>query len=96
MKQTLIQSIPLTDLHAIKKWHVAHKSEHPLEYELWDAVLTVWLMGWIGWLPVYVLEAWWAIPLCAAGMVTPRLYVTWRQQAHAQCRLRCDWFDRVH
>ena len=48
------------------------------------------------WLPVYVLEAWWAIPLCAAGMVTPRVYVTWRQQAHAQCRLRCDWLDRVH
>ncbi len=96
MNQRLIQAIPLAELHDIKKWHVIHQADHPLEYELWDAVLAAWLMGWVGWLAIYLLEAWWAAPLCAVGMMAPRLYVTLRQHAHAHQRLRCDWLDRVH
>ena len=42
----------LDELQRIKQWHVAHKADHPLEYHLWDLVLTVWMLGWVGWFPI--------------------------------------------
>ena len=82
----------LDDLHRIKQWHVAHRMDHPVEYHLWDAMLTLWLMGWVGWLPAIAFDAvLWAGPLCAAAMFAPTLYVTWRMKAHRARRLRCDW-----
>ncbi len=42
----------LNELQRIKQWHVHHRQDHPLEYHLWDAMLTLWLMGWVGWLPL--------------------------------------------
>lgn len=85
--------IPLSELARIKQWLVAHREDHPLEYHLWDAVLTVWLMGWIGWLPALVMEMEWLLPLCLTATLTPALYVRWRERAHALQRLRCDWLD---
>ena len=81
----------LDHLQRIKQWHVAHRLDHPVEYHLFDAVLTVWVMGWIGWLPALLLEAVWAVPLCLAAMAAPHLYARWRQRAHQAGRLRCDW-----
>ena len=91
MNTRLTFTIPLTALQRIKKWHVEHRSDHPLEYQVWDAVLTLWLMGLVGWLPAFALRAWWAMPLCAVASIAPSLYVSWRQRAHAGQRLRCDW-----
>jgi hypothetical protein len=87
----MISTLSLSDLQRIKQWHVAHKSDHPLEYQLWDAVLTLWVMGWVGWLPAFALDALWTIPLCLAAMQAPCLYVSWRAHAHRTRRLRCDW-----
>ncbi|MES2936436.1 MAG: hypothetical protein V4864_02065 [Pseudomonadota bacterium] len=81
----------LTELHRIKLWHVAHRRERPLEYHLWDAMLTLWLMGWVGWLPAFAFDAVWATPLCLVGTLAPSLYVAWRMKAHRERRLRCDW-----
>ncbi|HET6828067.1 MAG TPA: hypothetical protein VFH35_05285 [Ramlibacter sp.] len=81
----------LDELQRIKQWHVDHRSDHPVEYHLWDAMLTLWLMGWVGWLPAFALEAMWAAPLCMTAMFAPTLYVTWRCRAHRAQRLRCDW-----
>ncbi|MCJ0764390.1 hypothetical protein [Variovorax terrae] len=81
----------LSELQRIKQWHVAHKSEHPLEYQLWDAVLTVWVMGWVGWMPAYAFEQFWALPLCGAAILAPRFYTRWRRKAHQAHKLRCDW-----
>ena len=67
--------------------------DHPLEYHLWDAVLTFWLMGWVGWFPTYLFDQWWGAPLCCVGMLFPSLYVTWRGSAHRRHKLRCDWLD---
>jgi hypothetical protein len=89
----LTHGIALTELQCIKKWHVAHRKDHPLEYHVWDTVLTLWLIGWVGWLPAFALEAWWALTPCAVAILVPRLYVGWRKQAHIQQRLRCDWMD---
>src|SRR5579872_3440750 len=85
--------LTLARLQRIKQWHVAHKADHPLEYQLWDAMLTLWIMGWVGWLPAFAFGAPWAYPLCVLGILAPRLYVGWRVRAHKAKRLRCDWLD---
>ncbi len=85
--------ITLAELQRIKQWHIAHKDRHPLEHQVWDAILTVWIMGWIGWIPALALGAPWACPLCMLGMLAPQLYVRWRARAHAARRLRCDWLE---
>jgi uncharacterized membrane protein len=87
--------LTLAALEHIKQWQVAHKYSQPLEYQLWDAVLTLWLMGWVGWLPAIALEVPLACPLCLLGMGAPRLYVGWRVRAHEAGRLRCDWLHLV-
>lgn len=89
------QHLTLDELQRIKQWHMAHRADHPLEYQLWDALLTLWAMGWAGWLAAFALEAPWAYPLCALAICSPRLYVGWRARAHAARRLRCDWLDRL-
>jgi hypothetical protein len=81
----------LDELQRIKRWHVAHRADHPVEYHLWDAMLTLWLMGWVGWLPAFAFGAVWATPLCMLAMFAPTLYVAWRVRAHRTRRLRCDW-----
>ena len=81
----------LDEMQRIKQWHVAHRDDHPLEYHLWDAMLTLWLVGWIGWIPALAFDAVWAAPLLALAMAAPGLYVNWRDRAHRARRLRCDW-----
>ena len=83
----------LVELQRIKQWHINHRQDHPLEYHLWDAMLTLWLMGWVGWLPAFAFDQLWAMPLCAAAMAAPSLYVAWRIKAHRASRLRCDWIE---
>ena len=83
--------MPLAELQRIKQWHIRHRHNHPLESQLWDAMLTLWVMGWVGWLPVYALHKLWAIPLCILAIAAPGLYAAWRTRAHRARRLRCDW-----
>ena len=83
----------LNELQRIKQWHVAHKADHPLEYHLWDLVLTVWMLGWVGWFPIIAFGEPWTAPLCLMGIFGPSLYVTWRTRAHLRHTLRCDWID---
>lgn len=88
-----IRMLPLCEIQRIKRWHVAHRADHPLEYHLWDAVLTLWVMGCLGWLPALLLNAWWTTPLLAAAFLTPQLYVNFRRRASRAERLRCDWLN---
>ena len=73
---------------------MTHREDHPLEYQLWDAMLTLWLIGWVGWLPAFAFDAIWAAPLCLAASFAPTVYVAWRASAHRAHRLRCDWLRR--
>jgi hypothetical protein len=85
--------VTLAQLQRIKQWQVAHKAAQPLEYQAWDAILTLWVMGWVAWVPALVLGVPWALPLCLMGVAAPRLYLGWRRRAHEAGRLRCDWLD---
>ncbi|MFZ4288571.1 hypothetical protein [Variovorax sp. HJSM1_2] len=87
--------LTLNDLQRIKQWHVQNKYQHPIEYHLLDAVLTCWLMGWVGWLPALMFDAEWAFPLCMLAMHLPSCYVYSRTIAHQRQRVRCDWLDTV-
>ena len=85
----------LAQLHAVKRWHVAHKRERPLEYHAWDTVLTAWVVGWMGEPAAFLL--WW--PGVAAGCVVlflaPTLYVALRRWLHRTGRVRCDWLESL-
>ena len=81
----------LNEMQRIKQWLASHRDDHPVEYHLWDGVLTLWLMGWVGWLPAFAFGQLWVTPLCVLGMLAPGGYVAWRRRAHRARRLRCDW-----
>ena len=87
--------ITLAQLQRVKDWREAQRGAHPLECQIWEMVLTAWVMGWMGWLPAFTFEATWAYPLCVLGILAPRLYVYARARAHLARRLRCDWLELV-
>lgn len=80
----------LRQLTLIKRWQVAHRRQHPLEYHTWDMVLTGWLMGCVG-TPLALLLWPWLLPLGLTLCMLPGLYVGWRRRLHLRGRLRCDW-----
>ena len=52
----------LSQLTHIKRWQVAHRGDHPIEYHAWDVVLTCWMMGCVS-TPLVLLLWPWALPL---------------------------------
>jgi hypothetical protein len=83
--------LTLDQFHDLKVWHSRHAGDRPLEGHVWNGVLTLWLIGWVG------APAAWLIGLDAlalAGLVLlplPTLYVTVRRTLHRRRLLRCDW-----
>ena len=75
----------------LRLWHLRHAREHPVEKNLWDAVLTLWLMGWVGGPVALAIGCPWAEPACLALIFLPGLYVSVRRRWHHSGRLRCDW-----
>ena len=41
-------AMTLDQFHDLKLWHQRHLREHPVEKHVWDVVLTLWLIGWVG------------------------------------------------
>ena len=96
-RSSLLQRrITLAHMQRLKNWHAAQREGCPIEKAVCDAVLTIWLMGWIGWIPAFAFEEPWAYPLCLLGIFTPRLYVNWRLRSHQMRRLRCDWLEMIN
>jgi hypothetical protein len=85
----------LTQFQDLKAWHLRHWREHPLEKQLWDGVLTVWLIGWVGGPVSLVLQH----PALAAGclmlLCLPNRYVALRRRLHIAQRVRCDWLGTL-
>lgn len=81
----------LQQMTQLKRWHVAHKQQAPVEYHTWDAVLTVWLMGWMGVPPALLLWQPYGVLLCVAAFFVPDAYAWLRGKEHRRGRLRCDW-----
>lgn len=82
-------------LSAVKAWMQAHKAVQPIEYHAWDAVLTLWLMGWMGAPAFLLLDEPWEVLACVALFFVPPGYLRLRQRLHQRRRLRCDWLDTI-
>jgi hypothetical protein len=74
---------------------VTHRRERPIEFHTWDAVLTLWLMGWLGVPAELLLWQVYGLAACAGLMLVPTGYVKLRRRLHASGRLRCDWLDAL-
>lgn len=85
----------LQQMAALKRWHLANREQSPLEYHAWDGVLTLWVLGWMGWPPALLLSWGWLLPLLALCFVAPRLYVRMRRRLHERGALRCDWLPAL-
>jgi hypothetical protein len=84
-------SMTLQQFHSLKVWHTRQGDRHPVEKTVWDAVLTVWVMGWVG-LPVALLiHAGWVEIGALSVLFLPGSYVAARLWLHRRRRLRCDW-----
>jgi hypothetical protein len=83
-------------LIAMKAWLVAHRHQQPVEYHACDAVLTLWLMGWMGAPAMVVLDEPWGVFVCVALFFAPGRYLRLRRSLHRRGRLRCDWLDAVN
>jgi hypothetical protein len=84
----------LRHFHAIKTWHGQH-GRHPVERSVWDAVLTVWLIGWIGAPTAFIIHAGWAEAACLSVLFLPEVYIGMRRTLHRRRLLRCDWINAL-
>ena len=85
----------VSQLSAMKAWMVAHRARQPIEYHACDAVLTLWLMGWMGAPAFFMLDDPWAVLACVALFFAPRGYLGLRRSLHEHQRVRCDWLEAV-
>lgn len=85
----------LDQLHAVKQWHVSHRPLRPVEYHVWDAVLTLWVVGWMGLPASLILRLPLAIGACVLLFFVPGGYVALRRWLHRSARLRCDWLTSL-
>lgn len=81
----------LQQFQELKLWHQRQGRRHPVERALWDVVLTVWLLGWIGAPTAIILQLGWAECACVSVLFLPGIYVAVRRRMHAKRWLRCDW-----
>ena len=81
----------LQQLATIKRWHLTHPQGRPVESQLWDDMLTCWVLGWMG-VPVAVLLApELGVLACVLLYFAPSAYVGLRRRLHRRGLLRCDW-----
>jgi hypothetical protein len=81
----------LHQFEELKIWHLRQGRRHPVEKNLWDTVLTAWLIGCVGAPAAFLLHAGWAEVACLSALFLPGLYVTLRRWLHNKHLLRCDW-----
>ena len=81
----------LAQLHDLKVWHQRHWRQQPVEKQVWDVVLTLWLAGWVGFPSAWITHATWAEATCIPLLFLPSLYVAIRLRLHRAGMLRCDW-----
>ena len=89
-------AMTLDQLHDIKLWHQRHLRERPVEKHVWDAVLTLWLIGCVGAPVAFLIHHGWAAIAAVALAFLPSAYVGLRKTLHRAHILRCDWISALH
>jgi len=83
--------VTLDQFQDLRHWHLRHRGDHPLEGHIWNGILTLWLVGWVG-SPTFWLLHWHVAALAGVALVfMPGTYVALRRRLHRLGRLRCDW-----
>lgn len=83
----------LDQFHSLKVWHSGHP--RPMEKNVWDAVLTLWMLGWVGIPTTLLLGQPMLVFACIGAILAPSVYVAFRQHLHRAGRLRCDWITAL-
>jgi hypothetical protein len=81
----------LDQLQQVRIWHQRHWRDRPVEHRVWDGVVTLWVMAWVGLPAAWVLGRSWAELACLALLFLPGAYAAVRRHLHRLGRLRCDW-----
>ena len=81
----------LVQFENLRKWHQRHWRQQPVEKHVWDIVLTLWLVGWVGFPSAFLIHVGWAEAVCIALVFLPGAYVGLRRRLHRSGVLRCDW-----
>jgi hypothetical protein len=89
-------AMTLRQLALIKRWHVQHRHQHPVEMQAWDLMLTAWVGGWMGLAAALLLHTPGGVVACLLLSLAPGGYVRLRQRLHKAGRLRCDWLASLH
>ena len=85
----------LQQYHSLKVWHRRHWRNHPVEKNLWEAILTLWVTGGVG-LPVALLvDSPWSTAASLVVLFLPGRYVALRTRLHQSGRMRCDWITAL-
>ena len=84
----------LQQFHALKVWHRQH-GRHPVEKNVWDVVLIIWLVGWVGAPTAFMIDSGWAEGACLSVLFLPSIYVTLRRWLHRAKLVRCDWIGAL-
>ena len=82
-------------LSQVKRWMVMHSGRHPVEMAVWNGVLMLWMLGFMGVPGVLLIKAWTALPLCFGAWMLPMAYTGGRRRLHQKGRLRCDWLTAL-
>ena len=85
----------LQQFQDLKVWHQRHGSRQPVEKALWDTVLTVWLLSWVGAPTAFLRHLGWADLACLSVLFLPGFYVAMRRRLHDRHRVRCDWISAL-
>ena len=84
----------LREFQALKVWYGQH-GHNPVERNVWDGVLTIWVLGWIGGPTAFILNTGWAEAACLCLLFLPEAYVALRRRLHRRRWLRCDWINAL-
>ena len=85
----------LNQLRDIRLWLLGHWQLHPVEKNLFDLVLTAWVVGLVG-IPAALLIGRPGVELaCLALLFLPGRYVALRRRLARRGLLRCDWITAL-
>ncbi len=81
----------LSQMSAVKHWHIVHHRRGTIEYRVWDALLACWVVGCIGTVSSVVLSSMGGVAACMALSCAPGGYARMRKRLDRLGVLRCDW-----
>jgi hypothetical protein len=80
----------LQQLATIKQWHLSLPPGHPVQQQVWDAMLASWVSCGSGLPAAGGLHSLTVATLCLLLLQLPGLYLWLRRRLHQRGRLRCE------